>query len=696
MSLVLYTHSKSSHPSRHTNASALVVPRPRLSFFPFHFSSVSPASASPVYTFTPPSCPERDASRLVFIASQLLFSSNVLTPRSCIAYHHPLVNLRRPANLFFYRPHRLTRLRVNLPIAVASFTTTRREIMSSPNPSSPPTSAQPQSQLQAQAQAQAQPQLQPQLQIHPLPQSAPSTSSVHDVTDTTSTIANSSSINPVSPSPSTTPSVASPQAPVSSTSTLNVSAVSDPSARKGRPRGHRHSEESRRKIGLANRGNVPWNKGRPHSEETKRKIAESTRRAMLRPELRQLLKLRARNRRHSEQTKLKIRRSSRLSRGNKTNTQTKQRKTPVPFQFDSDTIKNINGSIDQQIEDVTTAQVGRETIATKPGMAEESKEKISRRIKELWNDPEYRAKVASGVEARMRRLREQGLAPAKRQKKRTRTSAGVSASNTPFSNPDGSNVASENSLPQDNNSFQRDVKSEVVLMDEDLEADEGVRGDEEEEEHSHRQDVTFTSEELRGWTKEDLGIFGSHGEGLIPGFGYDGMGLPTNSASSLFNTSAPQSKNSIDFTPSLLDPSNSQNLSASMGESDLDLQDFVRGNFGFHESPTGVVHNLSEMLESFDAQVPDVENNMMHLPSYSSNEPFPSNNQSTRVPRDSPKNEAMEQGPETGPETDSFAGAPSNANKIFLDHLQGVNGDASNSQALENTFKNLTEYNLEL
>ena len=42
----------------------------------------------------------------------------------------------------------------------------------------------------------------------------------------------------------------------------------------------------RQKIGDANRGRVPWNKGKTHSEETRRRIAESTRRAMARPEVR--------------------------------------------------------------------------------------------------------------------------------------------------------------------------------------------------------------------------------------------------------------------------------------------------------------------------------------------------------------------------------------------------------------------------
>lgn len=113
-------------------------------------------------------------------------------------------------------------------------------------------------------------------------------------------------ITPTSIEQSSAMSVLAASSSASSASTLE--------ARRGRPRGRRHSEASKKKIGLANRGNVPWNKGRPHSEATKRKIAENTRRAMLCPELRQVLKKRAIGRKHSEETKLKIARTARLAR----------------------------------------------------------------------------------------------------------------------------------------------------------------------------------------------------------------------------------------------------------------------------------------------------------------------------------------------------------------------------------------------
>ncbi|CAN7018649.1 hypothetical protein IGI04_021346 [Brassica rapa subsp. trilocularis] len=66
-------------------------------------------------------------------------------------------------------------------------------------------------------------------------------------------------------------------------------------------------EERRRKIGLANKGKVPWNKGRKHTEDTRRRIKERTIEALRNPKVRD--KMSEHQQPHSDETKEKIRAS---------------------------------------------------------------------------------------------------------------------------------------------------------------------------------------------------------------------------------------------------------------------------------------------------------------------------------------------------------------------------------------------------
>ncbi|XVE50120.1 hypothetical protein DITRI_Ditri01bG0136300 [Diplodiscus trichospermus] len=66
-----------------------------------------------------------------------------------------------------------------------------------------------------------------------------------------------------------------------------------------------HKEEQRRrKIGLANKGRVPWNKGRKHSEETRLRIKQRTIEALKNPKVRK--KMAEHPRTHSDQSKARI------------------------------------------------------------------------------------------------------------------------------------------------------------------------------------------------------------------------------------------------------------------------------------------------------------------------------------------------------------------------------------------------------
>lgn len=251
-----------------------------------------------------------------------------------------------------------------------------------------------------------------------------------------------------------------------------------------------------------------------------------------------MLRQRARGRRHSEQTKLKIRHTTRLVRGSaRVN---KVRKQPVPFQLDERVVETINEDIQQQVDQTFRKEDDKYTVTGKRVMSPEAKEKLSRRIKQMWGDPTYRSKVSSGVEARQKRLElekemesmhnqndgeakdedngavdnveDEGTvagSPSARSKltrKRTRSSKRKEG---PPASPEQTMYESLVRSALEETEIERGGLLTPLATDEDEK--ERKRG-------KTKREILLSSSMLHGWTKEDLGIVGSHGEGMIPGF----------------------------------------------------------------------------------------------------------------------------------------------------------------------------------
>lgn len=240
---------------------------------------------------------------------------------------------------------------------------------------------------------------------------------------------------------------------------------------------------------------------------------------MLRPEMRQKLQARARGRKHSEATKLKIRQTSRLVRGAGCLIKRRQKKRPVPFVFHPDAVQQINQNVTMQIE----ASFAREDAASsskylaqgKRIMSEQTKAKLSRRIKEMWDDPDYRTRVAMGVKERNTRLLSEKSVASSEQ--------GQDGENS-FPNFDPSDIdpasSSASSLVDTCEEKKKTTKKRArvrkpkviptTLYEDILREEEPYSG-----KSIVPRDIVLDVNELQGWTKEDLGIVGMHGAGRI-------------------------------------------------------------------------------------------------------------------------------------------------------------------------------------
>ncbi|XP_055801221.1 stress response protein NST1 isoform X2 [Solanum dulcamara] len=138
--------------------------------------------------------------------------------------------------------------------------------------------------------------------------------------------------------------------------------------------------ERRRKIGLANSGKVPWNKGRKHSPETREKIRQRTKEALSDPKVRR--KMSECPRSLSNQTKIRIRASLRKLWGERL--QWKRSKEKF-FQSWAESIANaakVGGSDQEELEWDSYDNIKREIALKQLQLsAEKAKAKEMTRIR---------------------------------------------------------------------------------------------------------------------------------------------------------------------------------------------------------------------------------------------------------------------------------------------------------------------------
>ncbi|KAK9820585.1 hypothetical protein WJX72_011936 [[Myrmecia] bisecta] len=154
----------------------------------------------------------------------------------------------------------------------------------------------------------------------------------------------------------------------------------------------------RAKISAKNKGKVPWNKGGSHKEETKAKISARTKEAMQRPEVLAKMKAAA-HKPHTEETREKIRQAlravwDRKGRVRKTGGGKSSRHRQGQTNADGTPVKE-----EGEPEPERTPEELAEEARQKAIKSALHRQRISEAIRKKWQDPEYREKVVSKMQA---------------------------------------------------------------------------------------------------------------------------------------------------------------------------------------------------------------------------------------------------------------------------------------------------------
>ncbi|XP_024357521.1 uncharacterized protein [Physcomitrium patens] len=172
----------------------------------------------------------------------------------------------------------------------------------------------------------------------------------------------------------------------------------------------------RERIASANKGRVPWNKGRRHSPETIKKIKERTKVAMLNPEVRD--KLRHCGKNQSTKTKAKIRESLIdywdkkrvikeaqalcLLEWKEVTANAARVGAPGEEEYEWDSYSKVKEQY--RLEELRAVRQAREAQRARKKLerkklpvSDAHRKAISDAIRAKWNDPEYQARVFAGM-----------------------------------------------------------------------------------------------------------------------------------------------------------------------------------------------------------------------------------------------------------------------------------------------------------
>ncbi|CAB1117401.1 unnamed protein product [Ectocarpus sp. CCAP 1310/34] len=142
----------------------------------------------------------------------------------------------------------------------------------------------------------------------------------------------------------------------------------------GRP----HTVASKAKISAANKGKKPWNVGVGHSEETRRKIAEGARNAA-----------RKRRQKTAESMGMTLEEYEEMKRRKPAG-----KRDPAVTE---ETRKKISARLKAKWQDPSYRERRKQCMPNRKGVphTEETKARISAAVKNKWNDPVYREKITN-------------------------------------------------------------------------------------------------------------------------------------------------------------------------------------------------------------------------------------------------------------------------------------------------------------